>query len=75
MGQFFLGLLMAVAGAYLLTSQVAVSSGFWAWFGPHTFGLNLMPLVFGIRLLFFDGRSYLGWLMTAAGAAIIFRAS
>jgi hypothetical protein len=71
-GQFFLGLLMAVGGAYLLTSQVSVSSGFWAWFGPHTFGLSLVPLVIGIGLLFFDGTSYLGWLLTAAGAVIIF---
>ena len=70
-GQFFLGLLMAVGGAYLLTNQVSVSSGFWGWFGPHTFGLSLVPLVLGIGILFFDGRSYLGWLLTAAGAVII----
>jgi hypothetical protein len=61
-----------VGGAYLLTSQVSVSSGFWGWFGPHTFGLTLLPLVVGIGLLFFDGRSRLGWLLTAAGAVIIF---
>lgn len=71
-GQFFLGLLMAVGGAYLLTSQVSVSSGFWGWFGPQTFGLTLLPLVIGIGLLFFDGRSRAGWLLTAAGAVIIF---
>jgi len=71
-GQFFVGLLMAVGGSYLLTSQVSVSSGFWSWFGPHTFGLTLLPLVVGIGLLFFDGRSRLGWLLTAAGAVIIF---
>jgi hypothetical protein len=71
-GQFFLGLLMAVGGAYLLTSQVSVSSGFWGWFGPQTFGLTLLPLVIGIGLLFFDGRSLAGWLLTAAGAVIIF---
>ena len=70
-GQFLLGLLMAVGGAYLLTNQVSVSSGFWGWFGPHTFGLTLLPLVFGIGLLFFDGASRLGWLLTAAGAVII----
>jgi hypothetical protein len=70
-GQFFLGLLMAVGGAYLLTNQVSVSSGFWGWFGPHTFGLTLLPFVFGIGLLFFDGASRAGWLLTAAGAAII----
>jgi len=70
-GQFLLGLLMAVGGAYLLTNQVSVSSGFWGWFGPHTFGLTLLPLVFGIGLLFFDGASRAGWLLTAAGGVII----
>jgi hypothetical protein len=70
-GQFFLGLLMAVGGAYLLTSQVSVSSGFWGSFGPHTFGLTLAPLVVGSGLLFFDGSSRAGWLLTAAGAVII----
>src|SRR5207245_10505627 len=62
---------MAVGGAYLITNQVSVSSGFWGWFGPHTFGLTLVPLVFGIGLLFFDGGSRAGWLLTVAGATII----
>lgn len=70
--QFFLGLMMAVGGAYLLTSRVTVSSGFWAFFGRETFGLTLLPLVFGMGLLFFNGKSVLGWLLTAGGAFIIF---
>jgi hypothetical protein len=71
-GQFLLGLVMAVGGAYLLTQQVMVSSGFWGWFGPSTFGLSLLPLVVGIGILFFDGRSVLGWLLALCGAAIVF---
>jgi uncharacterized protein len=71
-GQFFLGLAMAIAGAYLITNQVTVSSGFWGYFGPHTFGLTLLPLAFGIGLLFFDGKSVLGWVLTLGGAVIIF---
>lgn len=70
--QFLLGLLMAAGGAYLLTSRVTVSSGFWAFFGRETFGLTLLPFVFGMGLLFFNGRSVLGWLLTAGGAFIIF---
>lgn len=70
--QFFLGLMMASGGAYLLTSRVTVSSGFWAFFGRETFGLTLLPFVFGMGLLFFDGKSVLGWLLTAGGAFIIF---
>jgi hypothetical protein len=49
-----------------------VSSGFWGYFGPHTFGLTLLPLVFGIGMLFFDGKSVVGWVLTIGGAVIIF---
>ena len=69
--EFLLGLAMAVGGGYLLTNQVTISSGFWAWFGPHTFGLSLLPLVVGCGLLFFDGRSRGGMLLTIGGAVII----
>ena len=69
--QFFVGLAMAVAGGYLLTQQVTVSSGFWGFFGDHTFGLSLLPLLVGIGLLFFDGKSVLGWVLLLAGAVII----
>lgn len=71
MGQFLGGLVMAVAGGWLLTNQVTVTSGFWAWFGPHTFGLSLLPFVVGAGFLFFDGKSVVGWILTLAGATII----
>ena len=70
-GEFLLGLVMAVGGGYLLTNQVTISSGFWGWFGPHTFGLSLLPLVVGCGLLFFDGQSRGGMLLTIGGAVII----
>ncbi len=68
---FCVGLLMSVAGAYMLTSQVTVSSGFWGFFGYNSFGLTLVPLLLGVGLLFFDGKSRLGWVLTLAGAVII----
>jgi hypothetical protein len=51
---------------------VTVTSGFWSFFGGHTFGLSLLPLVVGAGILFYDGRSPLGWILTAAGALIVF---
>jgi hypothetical protein len=69
--QFFVGLAMAVGGAYLLTQRVTVTSGFWSFFGGHTFGLSLLPLVVGAGVLFYDGRSRLGWLLTGAGVLIV----
>lgn len=69
--EFGLGFVMACAGAYLLTSRVTVSSGYWSVWGQSAFGLTLMPLLFGIGLIFFNGRSVLGWLLAVGGASII----
>ncbi len=71
-GEFFLGLAMAVAGAYLLTNQVVVTSGFWSVWGYNAFGLSLVPLVVGVGLLFFNGKSVAGWLLVFAGVVIVF---
>ena len=68
---FLAGLAMVVVGGYLLLNQVTVHSGFWSWFGGNTFGLTLLPLLIGIGFLFFDGRSAVGWVLTALGALII----
>ena len=70
--RFFVGLAMAVGGAYLLTQRVTVASGFWSFFGGHTFGLSLLPLVVGAGVLFYDGKSRLGWTLTACGTLIVF---
>jgi len=71
-GQFFIGLAMAVGGAFLLTQRVIVTSGFWGYFGQHTTGLSLLPLVVGAGILFFDGKNVLGWVLTLGGALIVF---
>jgi len=70
-GEFLLGLGMSVAGAYLLTQRVTVTSGYWTLWGYNAFGLSLLPLLFGIGLLFFNGRSIAGWLLTFVGVIII----
>jgi hypothetical protein len=70
-GEFLLGLGMAVAGGYMLTERVTVTSGYWSLWGHSAFGLSLLPLVIGIGLLFYNGRSIAGWLLTFSGAVII----
>jgi hypothetical protein len=69
--EFVIGLAMAAAGGYLLAQQVSVTSGYWTWGGHSVFGLSLLPLLFGVALLFFNGRSILGWVLLIAGAAIV----
>ena len=71
LGEFFAGLAMTAGGGYLLLNQVTVTSGFWQLWGYNAFGISLIPLLIGIGLLFFDGRSKLGWLLTAGGALVI----
>lgn len=70
--EFFVGLGMSIAGAYLLTNQVTVTSGFWSFYGRSAFGLTLVPLIFGIGVLFFNGKSIVGWLLLFTGIIIIF---
>ena len=70
-GLFLGGAAMVVAGGYLLLTRVVVSGGAWRLYGYDAFGLSLAPLLIGIGLLFFNGRSIAGWVLAAAGALII----
>jgi uncharacterized protein len=71
LGTFVLGAAMVVAGGYLLLTRVSVASGGWTPWGYNAFGLSLVPLLVGIGVLFFNGRSLPGWGLTGAGALII----
>ena len=70
-GLFMIGLIMAAAGGYLILNQVQVTTSFWRFGQYGGFGLTLLPLLVGIALLFYNGKSLIGWLLTCAGAAII----
>jgi len=71
-GQFFLDLAIAQVRPHLSTNQAAAAPAVAAACRPRTFGLTLLPLVFGIGMLFFDGKSVIGWVLTVGGAVIIF---
>jgi hypothetical protein len=75
MRAFLLGIIMIVVGGYLLMNQVTVHGGFWRFdfMGGYgrSFGITLLPLLFGIGILFFDGRSFAGRILTGAGALFI----
>src|SRR4051812_22313037 len=71
LGEFFLGFAMACVGGYLLTNQVTVTGSYWQFSGAHTFGVTLIPMLIGIGVLFYNGRSTIGWLLTIAGALFI----
>ena len=71
LGEFFIGLVMAVAGGWLLANQVMVTSGHWILWGYNAFGLSLIPFLVGTAILFFNGRSVPGWILLIAGLVII----
>ena len=70
-GQFIFGLGMVIGGGYLFLSRVTVTSGYWTLWGYNAFGVSLIPLLLGIGLLFFDGRSVFGWILTFGGVIVI----
>lgn len=70
--EFFIGLALVVGGGYLVLNQVTVTTSFWRFYGYSAFGLSLIPLLIGIGILFFNGKSPAGWLLTLGGALIIF---
>jgi uncharacterized protein len=69
--EFLIGLTMTVAGAYMLISRVIVTSAFWNWGGYNTFGLSLVPMIFGIAIVFFNGKSLIGWILIFLSVVII----
>ncbi len=71
-GEFFIGLVMVVIGAYLLTNRIVVVSSYWSFGGYSMFGLSLLPLIIGIGILFFNGKSIVGWILLFLGVVIIF---
>jgi hypothetical protein len=72
LGSFVVGLVMSCVGGYLLTSHVMVTSSFWSFNGSSAFGISLIPFLFGVGMLFWNGRSVIGWLLTIAGMLFIF---
>jgi hypothetical protein len=71
LGHFLMGFAMACVGGYLLCNQVTVVGSYWMFRGENAFGITLVPMLFGIGLLFWNGRSVIGWLLTAGGALFI----
>ncbi|WP_341501248.1 hypothetical protein [Gallaecimonas sp. GXIMD4217] len=76
LGQFFIGLVMLIAGGYLFLNAIVVTSHFGMGMGLFslggmkvTTGMVLVPFIFGIGLIFYDSRNWLGWLL--AGAALV----
>jgi len=84
LGQFFIGLIMMCGGFYMLLNAIHVSSnfgmgmrlyGFSAMGGQYniTSGMVIIPFMFGIGLIFYNGKSIIGWLLSIGSiTALVF---
>jgi len=81
-GEFLLGLLMMCGGFYMLLNSIVISSGFGfgarlysfsAWGGSYgiTTGMILIPFMIGIGLIFYQGKSLLGWCLSIGSIAAL----
>lgn len=83
-GTYLLGLAMMCGGFYLLFNSIVVSSRFGTGyrvftvpaFGSHypvTSGMLMIPFIFGVVMIFYNGRNYFGWLLALGSLlALIF---
>ncbi len=75
MREFILGLILLVLGGFMLFNQVQVHGGYWnfGWAGGYgtSFGITLLPLLLGIGILFVNGKSAAGAILTFGGLLVI----
>lgn len=76
LGHFFIGLIMMCGGFYMLLNAITVTSsfgmgmrlyGFSAMGGQYniTSGMIMIPFMFGVGIIFYNGKNILGWLLAA----------
>ena len=75
-GAFLIGLIMMIGGGYLLLNGIVVRPAFGfgsRMFGiggvPITTGMVLIPFMFGIGLIFYNSKNWIGWIL-AVGALV-----
>lgn len=72
---FLLGLVMTAIGGYLLFQHVQVYGGYWRWGGlggyGSSFGITLIPILLGVAILFVNGKSLAGRVLTGGGLLLI----
>lgn len=70
---FIVGLGLLLLGGYLLLDRISVHSGYWHFYGStgQSFGITLIPVTLGFGVLFYNGRSILGWILSVGGLCAI----
>ena len=75
-GSFLIGLIMMIGGAYLLLNSIIVrpnfglgSVAFRVGGLPITSGMVLIPFMFGVGMVFYNSRNWIGWIL--AGGSLV----
>lgn len=79
-GTFLLGIIMMIVGGYLLLNAIVVRPQFGLGMVafrlggiPVTSGMVLVPFIFGVGIIFYNARNWLGWLLAVGSvAALVF---
>ena len=80
---FFIGFIMMCTGFYLLLNSISVTSNFgsgrlysFSGYGMNygiTSGMIMIPFIFGVGIVFYNAKNWLGWLLTAGSiSSLIF---
>lgn len=77
-GNFFIGLIMMIAGGYLFLDSIRVINTFGLGYSLMSFGrfhmtggMVLIPLIFGVGLIFYSSRNILGWALSLASLIML----
>ena len=77
-GNFFIGIVMMIAVGYLLLRGIMVRPQFGlgnAMYSiggfPVTTGLVLVPFAFGVGMIFYNSRNWIGWLLTGGSVVAL----
>jgi hypothetical protein len=69
--EFMIGAVMIVVGGYLFTNRLMVTTRLQTLWSGGFSGIAILLVLIGIGVLFFSGKSWLGWLLVAAGSVVI----
>jgi hypothetical protein len=70
---FIVGLGLTIIGGYLFFDRVTVHGGYWSFGGSYgsSFGITLLPTLIGLGMLFYNSKSWLGWILFVGGLLVI----
>lgn len=77
---FLVGLIMTCGGFYLLLNAIVIRANFGLGYRVYSFGgygitsgMIMIPFLFGVGMIFYDRRSFFGWLLAVGSVvALIF---